>query len=73
MLEEEEEEEDGEIGFCNFTYVIVAVYFATFESRIVYTCINTCRPCYMSVAATFEGSEQLHLLKLNGHVSTIPT
>ena len=33
-------------GFCNFTYVIVAVYFTTFESHIVYR--NTRRPCYVS-------------------------
>ena len=31
------------LGFSNFTYVIVAMYFTTLESVIVYR--NTCRPC----------------------------
>ena len=39
-----EEEEDGETS--NFTYVIVAVYFTTLESVIVYR-RNTRRPCYV--------------------------
>ena len=42
----EEEEDNGEIVFfCNFTYDIVAVYFAYFESFIVYK--NTRRPRYV--------------------------
>ena len=45
--EEVEGEEDGEIkGFGNFTYVIVAVYFAKF---IMYR--NTRRPCFVSKKA----------------------
>ena len=48
MLEElslEEGEEDREIG-GNFTYVIVAVYFTSSESLIVYR--NTHGPCNVS-------------------------
>ena len=55
-------------------YVIVTVYFTTFESLIVYR--NTRRPCYVSkglMAAMFESSEPLHLLRLHGRVGTIPT
>ena len=48
-------------------YVIVAVYFTTFESVIVHR--NTCRPCYVSKGHT-ESSEPLDLL--NGRVSAIP-
>ena len=61
-------------GFCNFTYVTVAVYFTTFESLIVYR--NTRRPCMCLkglIAATFESSEPLQLLGLNGRVGAIPT
>ena len=36
---------------------------------------NTRRPCYVSIkgliAAAFESSEPLHLLRLNGHVGAI--
>ena len=62
------------LGFWQFTYVIVTVYFIAFESVIVSR--NTCRPCYVSkrfIAAAFESSELLHLLRLNVRVSTIPT
>ena len=49
-LGEEEEEEDGEVKFLQFhVCAIVAVYFTTFESLIVYR--NTQRPCYMSKRA----------------------
>ena len=61
-------------GFCNFAYVIVVVYFTTIESLIVYK--NTRRPCYLSkrlIAAAFESSEPLLLLRLNGRVGAIPT
>ena len=73
--EEEEEEEDGEIGVLgNFTYTIVAVYFTTFESLIVYR--NTRSPCYVSKRAhscCVRQSEPLLLLRLNGRVGAIPT
>ena len=52
---------------CNFTYVTVTVYFATFESLIVYR--NTRRPCYCLkglIAARFESSVLLYLLGLMG-------
>ena len=51
------------------------MYFTAFESVIVSR--NTHRPCYVSkglIAAAFESSELLHLLRLNGRrVGTIPT
>ena len=53
------------MGFSNFTYVIVTMYFTTFKSVIVSR--NTRRPCYVS--ATFESSDPLPLLRLNGRVS----
>ena len=37
------------LGFGNFTYVIIAVYFAYFESFIMYK--NTRRPRYVSKKA----------------------
>ena len=46
---EELEEEKETPGFCNFTYVIVAVYFPIFERLIMYR--NTRRPCYVSKGA----------------------
>ena len=45
----EEEEDVGQIGVGNFTYVIVTVYFNAFESFIVSR--NTRRPCYVSKRA----------------------
>ena len=55
-------------------YVIAALYFTTFESVVVYR--NTPRPHYDTkgfIAAAFESSDPLHLLRLNGHVGAIPT
>ena len=51
FTEEDKEEDEGEIGvLANYvTYVIVAVYFAYFESFIVYR--NTRRPRYVSKEA----------------------
>ena len=49
LFTEEEEECWRNRGFSNFTYVIVAVYFITFESVTVYR--NTRRPCYVSKRA----------------------
>ena len=50
-------------GFCNFTYIIVAVYFTTFE------CIETLVGHVMClkelIAAAFESCELLRLLGLN--------
>ena len=37
------------LGFGNFTYVIVTVYFTAFESAIVSR--NTRKPCYVSKRA----------------------
>ena len=61
-------------GFCNFTYVIVAVYLPPLR---VSSCIETlvghvmCLKGFIAVA--FESSEPLLLLRLNGCVGTIPT
>ena len=56
-------------GFSIFTYVIVTVYFTE--------CIETLVGHFMClkglIAATFESSEPLHLLRLNGRVGAIPT
>ena len=55
-------------------YVVVVVYFTTFESVILYR--NTCRPCYVSkavIGAVFKSYELLHFLRLNGCVGAIPT
>ena len=52
----------------------MSMYFTTFESLIVYR--NTCRPClYLKglIATSFESSEMLHLLTLNGRVGAIST
>ena len=50
-------------------YVIVTMYFTTFE---VLSCIETLVGHVMClkglIAATFESSEPLHLLRLNGRV-----
>ena len=62
------------MGFCNFTYVIVVVYFITFESLIMYR--DTRKIYYVSkglIAAAFKSSEPLPLLRLNRCVGAIPT
>ena len=49
-------------GFGNITYVTVMVYFAYFESFIVYG--NTHRPCYVSkglITAAFGSCERFHI------------
>ena len=55
-------------GFCNYTYVIVAVYLR------VLSCIETLvgHVMYLKepIAAAFESSEPLRLLR---HVGAIPT
>ena len=57
--------------FCDFTHLIVAVYFTTFE------CIETLVGHVMClkelIAAAFESCELLRLLGLNGHVGAIST
>ena len=68
-------------GFSKITHVIAAMYFTTFESLIVYR--NTRRPCYVSkrlIAASFESSEPLHLLRLikwacrrHPYIESLPT
>ena len=58
-------------GFSNFTYVIIDVYFSTFESVIVSrTLVGQVTFLKGLIAATFESSEPLHLLRC---VSSIPS
>ena len=48
-------------SFSSFMYVVVVVYFTTFESVILYR--NTHRPCYVSkavIGAVFKSYELLH-------------
>ena len=69
MLTEEEEDVGEIVFFCNTTYVIVMVYFTAFESVLLRleTLVRRVK------GATFESSEPLHLLRLNGCVDAIST
>ena len=62
---EEEEEEDGEIGWCILPTLRVLSCIETLVGHVM--CLKGL------IAAAFESSEPLPLLRLNGHVGAIPT